>query len=113
MPKDEIIVSTNPSPVAAISVAPINTKDQPATSETSGALTTMHPFNTYTPQEQGYYIGGSPFYSASLVNLVTSTILRQWEAQIENQSFVSADPTLTFSFLSEPVYAKIYSEHGA
>ncbi|KAL7096215.1 hypothetical protein ACP275_10G068700 [Erythranthe tilingii] len=56
---DERVVSTNPSLGAAISVAPINTKDQPATSETSGSLPTMHPFSTYTPQEQqGYYIGG-------------------------------------------------------
>ncbi|KAI3443479.1 hypothetical protein Pfo_000144 [Paulownia fortunei] len=57
-PKDERIVSTNPSPDAAISGASKNAKDQPATSETSGALTTMYPFNSYTPQEQGYYFGG-------------------------------------------------------
>ncbi|PIN02884.1 putative high-glucose-regulated protein [Handroanthus impetiginosus] len=58
LPKDERIVSPNPSPDAAISGASRNTKDQPATSETSGVLATMHPFNTYAPQEQGYYFGG-------------------------------------------------------
>ncbi|KAK6147508.1 hypothetical protein DH2020_018420 [Rehmannia glutinosa] len=57
-PKDERIVSTNPSPDAAISGASSNAKDQPATSETTGALATMQAFNTYTPQEQGYYFPG-------------------------------------------------------
>ncbi|PIN13942.1 putative high-glucose-regulated protein [Handroanthus impetiginosus] len=57
-PKDERIVSANPSPDAAISGALRNAKEQPSTSETSGAFTTMHPFNSYTPQDQSYYFGG-------------------------------------------------------
>ncbi|KAL2534438.1 evolutionarily conserved C-terminal region 5 [Abeliophyllum distichum] len=57
-PKDERVVSANPSPDTAISRAPENSKDQPATSETSGALSTMYPFNAYTLQEQGIYYGG-------------------------------------------------------
>ncbi|KAL8492684.1 hypothetical protein ACS0TY_024032 [Phlomoides rotata] len=57
-PKDDRIVTTNPSPDAAISGVSRNTKDQPATSEASGALSSAHPFNAYTPQEQGYYFGG-------------------------------------------------------
>ena len=58
-PKGERIASTNPSPDTAISGASRTTKDQPATSEPSGTLTAVHPFNAYTPQEQGYYFGGS------------------------------------------------------
>ncbi|GER41749.1 evolutionarily conserved C-terminal region 5 [Striga asiatica] len=57
-PKDERIASTSLSPGAAIMEASRSTKDQPATSVTSGALSTQQPFNTYTPQEQGYYIAG-------------------------------------------------------
>ncbi|KAG6414267.1 hypothetical protein SASPL_126985 [Salvia splendens] len=57
-PKGERIVSTNPSPDTAISGASRTIKDQPATSEPSGTLTAVHPFNAYTPQEQGYYFGG-------------------------------------------------------
>lgn len=57
-PKDERIVTTNPSPDVVISGVSRSTKDQPATSEASGALTSVHPFNAYTPQEQGYYFGG-------------------------------------------------------
>ncbi|KAI3447276.1 hypothetical protein Pfo_003941 [Paulownia fortunei] len=57
-PKDERIVSANPSPDAVISGASRNAKEQPATSETSGAFTTMYPFSSYTPQEHGYYYGG-------------------------------------------------------
>ncbi|XP_041996136.1 YTH domain-containing protein ECT4-like isoform X2 [Salvia splendens] len=53
-PKGERIVSTNPSPDTAISGASRTIKDQPATSEPSGTLTAVHPFNAYTPQEQGY-----------------------------------------------------------
>ncbi|XP_011093936.1 YTH domain-containing family protein 2 isoform X4 [Sesamum indicum] len=56
-PKDERVASANPSP-DAISEAPRSTKNQPAISETSGALTNMHPFNSYTPPEQAYYFGG-------------------------------------------------------
>ncbi|KAG8373903.1 hypothetical protein BUALT_Bualt11G0073600 [Buddleja alternifolia] len=57
-PKDERIVSANPSPDAAISGAPRNAKEQTATPETSGTLTAVYPFNSFTPQEQGYYYGG-------------------------------------------------------
>ncbi|CAA3021849.1 uncharacterized protein LOC111372679 isoform X2 [Olea europaea var. sylvestris] len=57
-PKDERIVSANPSPDTAISRAPENTKDQPATSVTSGAFSTMYPYNAYTQQDQGIYYGG-------------------------------------------------------
>ncbi|CAA0818714.1 evolutionarily conserved C-terminal region 5 [Striga hermonthica] len=57
-PKDERIASTSLSPDKAVTEAPRSTKDQPATSVTSGALSTQQPFNTYTPQEQGYYIAG-------------------------------------------------------
>ncbi|XP_057768124.1 YTH domain-containing protein ECT1 [Salvia miltiorrhiza] len=57
-PKGERIVSTNPSPDTAISGASRTTKDQPATSEPSGTLSAVHPYNAYTPQEQGYYFGG-------------------------------------------------------
>ncbi|CAA3029544.1 YTH domain-containing family 2 isoform X2 [Olea europaea subsp. europaea] len=41
-----------------MSRAPERTKDQPATSGTSGAISTMYPFNAYTPQDQGIYYGG-------------------------------------------------------
>lgn len=57
-PKDERIVSANHSPDAAISVVPVNAKDQSVSSETSAALSTMHPPNSYTPLEQGFYYGG-------------------------------------------------------
>ncbi|CAI9765999.1 unnamed protein product [Fraxinus pennsylvanica] len=57
-PKDEKIVSANPSPDTAISRVPENTKDQPATSVTSGALSAMYHYNAYTPQDQGIYYGG-------------------------------------------------------
>ncbi|KAG8376308.1 hypothetical protein BUALT_Bualt09G0049800 [Buddleja alternifolia] len=57
-PKDERIVSVNPTRNAAISGASRNAKDHPATMETSGSLTTMYPFNSYASQEQGYYVGG-------------------------------------------------------
>ncbi|KAL2533339.1 evolutionarily conserved C-terminal region 5 [Abeliophyllum distichum] len=57
-PKDERIVSINPSPDESISGASRNVKDQRATSETSVAITTMYPFNAYTPQEQGFHYGG-------------------------------------------------------
>ncbi|CAA0821492.1 evolutionarily conserved C-terminal region 5 [Striga hermonthica] len=56
--KDERIASTNPSPDAVVTGASRNTKYQPATSVTTGGLSTLQPFNTYTPQEQGYYIAG-------------------------------------------------------
>ncbi|KAL3644278.1 hypothetical protein CASFOL_012210 [Castilleja foliolosa] len=56
--KDERLVPTNPSQGAAIAGASRNAKDQPVTSEASGALATTHPSNTYTPQEQGYYFTG-------------------------------------------------------
>ncbi|XP_011078177.1 YTH domain-containing family protein 2 isoform X2 [Sesamum indicum] len=56
-PKDERIVSANPSPDAAISGASRNAKEQPATSETSGALITSYPLNSATHQEQSYYYG--------------------------------------------------------
>ncbi|KAL6496435.1 hypothetical protein OROGR_029693 [Orobanche gracilis] len=57
-PKNERIVSTNPSSDVAISGASRNVNERPAASETSGALTTMYSFNSYTPQEQGYFYGG-------------------------------------------------------
>ncbi|KAL0426716.1 UNVERIFIED_CONTAM: YTH domain-containing protein ECT2 [Sesamum latifolium] len=57
-PKDQRIVSANPSPDAAISGASRNAKKQPATSETSGALITSYPLNSATHQEQSYYYGG-------------------------------------------------------
>ncbi|KAG6428513.1 hypothetical protein SASPL_112765 [Salvia splendens] len=57
-PKGERIVSTNPSPDTAVSGASRTTKDRPATTEPSGTLTAVHPFNAYTPQEQGLYFGG-------------------------------------------------------
>ncbi|KAK4432740.1 YTH domain-containing protein ECT2 [Sesamum alatum] len=57
-PKDERIVSANPSPDAAISGASRNAKEQPAKSETSEALITTYPLNSATHQEQGYYYGG-------------------------------------------------------
>ncbi|XP_073033927.1 YTH domain-containing protein ECT4-like isoform X1 [Primulina eburnea] len=56
-PKDERIISANPPPNVAISGASRNTKDMPATSETSGSLTT-YPFSSYKPQDQNYYFGG-------------------------------------------------------
>lgn len=48
-PKDERVVSANPS---------INSKDQSASSETSAAFPTMYPMNPYPPPEQGFYYGG-------------------------------------------------------
>ncbi|KAL6519259.1 hypothetical protein OROGR_018579 [Orobanche gracilis] len=57
-PKNERIVSTNPSSDVAISGASRNVNERPAASETSGAFTTMYSFNSYTPQEQGYFYGG-------------------------------------------------------
>ncbi|XP_027175789.1 YTH domain-containing protein ECT3 [Coffea eugenioides] len=55
-PKDERIISANPSPDAAISGAPRNAKDQPVPLDKSGALTTVHPLDV--PHEQSFYFGG-------------------------------------------------------
>ncbi|CAI9099002.1 OLC1v1035746C1 [Oldenlandia corymbosa var. corymbosa] len=55
-PKDERIVSANPSPDAAISGASRNVKDQPVPLEKTGAATTVQPLDV--PQEPNFYFGG-------------------------------------------------------
>ncbi|XP_073044360.1 YTH domain-containing protein ECT4-like [Primulina eburnea] len=67
-PKDERIISVNPPPNAAILGASRNTKDMPATSETSGSLATTYPFSSYKPQDQNYYFGGFDHGSGNLDN---------------------------------------------
>ncbi|GAA0181145.1 RNA metabolism protein [Lithospermum erythrorhizon] len=57
-PKDEKVVSAKTDADAAITGAPMNSKDQIATSETSGSLPSTYPYNTYTTQEQSFYYGG-------------------------------------------------------
>ncbi|KAL0346841.1 UNVERIFIED_CONTAM: hypothetical protein Scaly_1700100 [Sesamum calycinum] len=81
-PKDERVASANPSP-DAISEAPRSTKNQPAISETSGALTNMHPFNSYTPQEQAYYFGADPSIVVALMLTLYDVI------KIEEEMIVS------------------------
>ncbi|XP_051148925.1 YTH domain-containing protein ECT1-like [Andrographis paniculata] len=59
-PKDEKVMSAIPSSEVAISGTSRNIKEQPVRSEASGALSTTHPLNSYTPPEPSYfYIGGS------------------------------------------------------
>ncbi|XP_051132075.1 YTH domain-containing protein ECT4-like [Andrographis paniculata] len=57
-PKDERIVSGTPPLNAAIPAVSRSSKDKTATSGTSGTISKMQPFNSYTPVEQGYYFGG-------------------------------------------------------
>lgn len=99
-PKGERIVSTNPSPDTAITGASRTTKDQPAISETSGTLTAVHPFNAYTPQEQGYYFGGSYFtnllmnsfflYNSRIIYCLQSSISSKYDFTASDLIFVDA-----------------------
>ncbi|KAK3006418.1 hypothetical protein RJ639_016684, partial [Escallonia herrerae] len=57
-PKDERIISANPSPDAAILGPVRNITDQVESLDTSGALSNVYPFNTYSPPEQSFYYGG-------------------------------------------------------
>uniref|UniRef100_A0A5B6YPC9 YTH domain-containing family protein n=1 Tax=Davidia involucrata TaxID=16924 RepID=A0A5B6YPC9_DAVIN len=57
-PKDERIVSANPSSDAAITGPPRDVTEQPESLDTSGAPTTIYPLNAYSPQEHTFYYGG-------------------------------------------------------
>lgn len=57
-PKDERTVSGSPPLNAALSGVSRNNKDKTTTPGTSGTVSKMQPFNSYTPVEQGYYFGG-------------------------------------------------------
>uniref|UniRef100_A0A5B6YN59 YTH domain-containing family protein n=1 Tax=Davidia involucrata TaxID=16924 RepID=A0A5B6YN59_DAVIN len=57
-PKDERIVSANPSPDAAVTGPPNDVIEQPESLDSSGALTTAYPPSAYSPQEQTFYYGG-------------------------------------------------------
>ncbi|CAK9161962.1 unnamed protein product [Ilex paraguariensis] len=65
-PKDERIVSSNPSLGAAIRRPSKNATDYPGTFNTSGAFNTVYPYDTYSPQGQSFYNGG---YEKSTGNL--------------------------------------------
>ncbi|KAA8522655.1 hypothetical protein F0562_009183 [Nyssa sinensis] len=58
LPKDERIVSANPSPDAAITGSPRDLMGQPQSLDMSGAPTTIYPLNAYSPQEHTFYHGG-------------------------------------------------------
>ncbi|KAL3535012.1 hypothetical protein ACH5RR_003473 [Cinchona calisaya] len=55
-PKDERIISANPSPDAVIPGAPRNAKDQSVALDKGGALTNVYPLDV--PHEQSFYFGG-------------------------------------------------------
>ncbi|GMH11777.1 hypothetical protein Nepgr_013618 [Nepenthes gracilis] len=57
-PKDERIVSANPSPDAAITGPSRDVRDQPASSDAGADINTMYPFNAYASLEQPYFYGG-------------------------------------------------------
>ncbi|KAL9265132.1 YTH domain-containing protein, partial [Drosera capensis] len=57
-PKDERIVSTNPSPDTVITGPPRDVGEQLTASDAVADLNTMYPINTYVPPEQTYYYGG-------------------------------------------------------
>ncbi|CAK9170685.1 unnamed protein product [Ilex paraguariensis] len=74
-PKDGRIISANPSPGAAIRRNSKNVTDQPEVLITSAALTTVYPFNTYSPQEQTFSYGGydnSRGYLGELSNYINA-----------------------------------------
>ncbi|GAB2215712.1 hypothetical protein Droror1_Dr00020107 [Drosera rotundifolia] len=57
-PKDERIVSTNPSPDTVIAGPPRDVGEQLTASDAIADVNTMYPINTYAPPEQTYYYGG-------------------------------------------------------
>ncbi|KAL6507693.1 hypothetical protein OROGR_023888 [Orobanche gracilis] len=69
------MVSTSHSPDAAIAGASRNAKQQLAALGTSGTLATMHPFKTYTPQDQGYYFAGYESGSGNWDGMNIQTLL--------------------------------------
>ncbi|XP_024980108.1 uncharacterized protein LOC112517040 isoform X3 [Cynara cardunculus var. scolymus] len=65
-PKDERIVSPNPSPDAAITGPRRNISNQPEALNASGAQTPVNPSNIFTPPEQTYFYGASGYEDGSV-----------------------------------------------
>ncbi|GAB4833067.1 hypothetical protein Ancab_007126 [Ancistrocladus abbreviatus] len=57
-PKDERIVSANPSPDAVITGPSRDVREQPASADASADVSSIYPFNNYALLEQTYYYGG-------------------------------------------------------
>jgi hypothetical protein len=57
-PKDERIVSANPSPDAVIVGPSRDIMEQQESSEAAGDLSTVHPHNAYVSHEQNVSYGG-------------------------------------------------------
>lgn len=57
-PKDERIVSANPSPDAVIMGPSSDVTEQPKSSDVGGELGTIHPFNAYASHEHNVSYAG-------------------------------------------------------
>lgn len=64
-PKDERIVSTNPSPDAAITGPTRNAVEPPRSSDTTADNNTIYPPNNYGSLEQTYFYGGGGYDSGT------------------------------------------------
>ncbi|PWA82539.1 YTH domain-containing protein [Artemisia annua] len=64
-PKNERIVSPNPSPDAAVAGSMRSSSNLPEALNTSGAQTQANPSNIFTPPEQTYFYGGSGYDDGS------------------------------------------------
>lgn len=65
-PKDEMIVSPNPSPDAAITGPMRNISNQSEALNASGTQTPVNPLNIFTPPEQTYFYGASGYDDGSV-----------------------------------------------